>query len=143
MVIELILDTFSIVNNQYVYTMIINNELNIFKSCPCLEWSNSTWQESPEIVKAEPTTRACDRPSLPADRSPSFRLRFDVISFNLSIFKKYLSFPALRLALGNKECKSPSLGTLRSLVQTSQPPEHDRIELLIIKREKYIPEVLQ
>ena len=85
MVIELILDTFSSVNNQYKYKMTINNELNIFKSCPCLEWSNSTWQESPEIVKAEPTTRACDRPSLPADRSPSFRLTFDVISFNFSI----------------------------------------------------------
>ena len=117
---------------------------SIFKTCPCLEWSNPTWQESPEIVKAEPTTRACDRPSLPADHSPSFRLRFDVISFNFGIFKKkYLSFPALRLALGNKECKSPSLGTLRSWVQTSQPPEHDRIKLFNIKREKYIPEVLQ
>ena len=116
---------------------------SIFKTCPCLEWSNPTWQESPEIVKAEPTTRACDRPSLPADRSPSFRLRFDVISFNFSISNKYLSFPALRLALGNKECKSPSLETLRSWVQTSQPPEHDRIKLFNIKREKYIPEVLQ
>ena len=62
-----------------------------FKPCPGSEWSKfcpRTWQESPEIVKAEPTTRACDRPSLPADRSPSFRLRFDVIKFDFSLSRK-------------------------------------------------------